>query len=906
MKFTRNKAIALAVFFTISIAASIVLSPLASSQVTFPPGTEIPTYAYINVAPNPIGVGQTVNVNFFLATVIESSEPPTNMSVKITDPDGNTETRGPYTGDTTGGTFFNFVPDQVGNWTFQFFYGGQVTGPGGMFGPGYEGLIQLPSESKVYTLVVQDEPITQSAYPITPLPTQYWETPVSAQNVNEWYKIMGPWLGLGGITFASTGAYNASSLCNPYTPSVLSGHILWTKTWGAGGIVGGIAGGTQDTGNYWSTRQYWPQYAPVIINGKMYSTYYPETTGYSNGILCTDLYSGETLFRINTTSVLRAGMTTQWKTANMYGAIGPYIWTTGNLPYSETGGVNCQSTQYEVSEYMGFTSYSQKEAYNMYSAETGQYVLSIINAPSSLVIKEDASGHLIGYYINSTVGTVNTYGPAPPMGAIPATGSVNITANQPVLCAFNFSQALGNTWGWSPSVNTAIDFRYGVMWAEPIPVEIDGAPISPTLSIDAINPLSGDAVILTAGYVHMQGGGDEQSGWLVVASMDDTTGDLLMCKNFTYPTFQSLLPFTRTTSTNIDGVRTITNLVNNKVDAFNVRTGEKLWSTTLASHSGDTDIYNIFGYKGAGANGLFIVFGLGGDIWAFNAKSGEQLWYTNTTALIGDPGIETPYGIWPLWVFSPQAFTTDVAYLTIGHEYNPPLFHGAQILAINMTDGSLIWSQLGTHIRSVAIANGVLLSLNAYDNQIYAFGKGPTSVTIEAPSVGVTTATPIRITGTVMDVSAGVEQSEIAKNFPNGLPCVSDASQSKWMEHVYQNQPVPADVTGVPITIAVVDSNGNYREIGVTTSTPSGTFGFTWTPDIPGDYILYASFAGSNSYWPASAQTSFHASESTTPPPTETAIQADNTMTVVGVGIAVIIAVIIVGVLILLSLRKRP
>ena len=235
---------------------------------------------------------------------------------------------------------------------------------------------------------MQEEPIVQTGYPLTPLPVSYWETPVSAQNVQNWYKIMGPWLGLGSITFASTGAYNVSSLCNPYTPSVTSGHILWTKTWGAGGVVGGSAGGTEDSGSYWSTRQYWPQYAPVIMNGKMYSTYYPETTGYSNGIVCTDLYTGETLWKLNTTSVLRCGMTTQWKTPNMYGVIGPYIWTTGNLPAAETGGKIIQSTGTE----MGIFGPSAKPAYNLYSAETGQYVLSIVNA-SSMTIKEDGFGN---------------------------------------------------------------------------------------------------------------------------------------------------------------------------------------------------------------------------------------------------------------------------------------------------------------------------------------------------------------------------------------------------------------------------------------------------------------------------------------------------------------------------------
>ena len=101
--------------------------------------------------------------------------------------------------------------------------------------------------------------------------------------MQQWSKITGDWLGLGSITFASTGTYNVTTRYNPYTDSVLSGHVLWTKEWLAGGVAGGesvgTSGGTEDSGSYWSTRQYQPQYAPVIINGKMYSTWYPETMG---------------------------------------------------------------------------------------------------------------------------------------------------------------------------------------------------------------------------------------------------------------------------------------------------------------------------------------------------------------------------------------------------------------------------------------------------------------------------------------------------------------------------------------------------------------------------------------------------------------------------------------------------
>ena len=110
--------------------------------------------------------------------------------------------------------------------------------------------------------------------------------------------------------------------------------------------------------------------------------------------------------------------------------------------------------------------------------------------------------------------------------------------------------------------------------------------------------------------------------------------------------------------------------------------------------------------------------------------------------------------------------TNDIAYFAIGHEYNPPLFHGAQLLALNATTGQLVWSTLDMSIESTSISDGIMLSRNAYDNQIYAFGKGPSATTVNAPSIGVTTATPITITGTVMDISAGAITKVQFKELP--------------------------------------------------------------------------------------------------------------------------------------------
>ncbi len=136
----------------------------------------------------------------------------------------------------------------------------------------YNSVCADPSQSLPTTLVVQQEPVVQHTFPFTPLPTHWWQTPVSAENSQNWYTLTGAWLGLRANDFASTGSYNNSGYYNPYTESVNAGHVLWTKPWLAGGVAGGILGGGEVQSHYWSTFQYTPRYAPVCINGILYST----------------------------------------------------------------------------------------------------------------------------------------------------------------------------------------------------------------------------------------------------------------------------------------------------------------------------------------------------------------------------------------------------------------------------------------------------------------------------------------------------------------------------------------------------------------------------------------------------------------------------------------------------------
>jgi hypothetical protein len=196
---------------------------------------------------------------------------------------------------------------------------------------------------------------------------------------------------------------------------------------------------------------------------------------------------------------------------------------------------------------------------------------------------------------------------------------------------------------------------------------------------------------------------------------------------------------------------------------------------------------------------------------------------------------------------------------------------------------------------------------SAENSQIYTIGKGPSTMTIEAPKTSIELGKSLVISGTVTDISAGTKQAEQTARFPNGVAAVSDASMSQWMEYVYQQKPKPTNTTGVPVTLSVIDSNGNYRTIGTTTSDSDGYFTYQWKPDIEGQYRVYATFAGSESYYGSHAETSFAVDPTAaTPAPTQTPATpiAEQYFSPAIAGL--FIAIIAVGLLTILSLKKKP
>ena len=159
----------------------------------------------------------------------------------------------------------------------------------------------------------------------------------------------------------------------------------------------------------------------------------------------------------------------------------------------------------------------------------------------------------------------------------------------------------------------------------------------------------------------------------------------------------------------------------------------------------------------------------------------------------------------------------------------------------------------------------------------------------------------------MIDTAAGTKQNEQTARFPNGVPAVADEYMTPWMEYVYQQKPKPADATGVEVVLSVLDPNNNVYEVGRTTSDASGMFKLMFTPEVPGEYTVIATFEGSESYWPSFAETAIGVSEAPAATPAPTPMpESIADMYFVPAVIGIIVAIAIVGALLALMLRKRP
>jgi hypothetical protein len=327
--------------------------------------------------------------------------------------------------------------------------------------------------------------------------------------------------------------------------------------------------------------------------------------------------------------------------------------------------------------------------------------------------------------------------------------------------------------------------------------------------------------------------------------------------------------------------------------AWNVKTGQFAWGPTTpytngwALYNWETDFV---------VNDMVFNWGFDGIIHAFNVTDGSSLWNFNA----GIAGSLNPYGVNALYQGIVVADGTIFAQTGDHGNGVQPLYQGEMLMAIDEATGASLWNMSGWFDQP-ALADGVLLTQNLYDNQIYAFGQGPSATTVTAsPEVGGV----VTIQGTVTDQSLGA----------NGTACIADQYMSTWMAHLYEQQPLPAnfpcDTAGVQVSLTAIDPNGNTVTIGSATSDAYGHYVFKWTPSttVTGLYTIIATFSGTNSYYGSVAETSTSTvpPPAATPTPTATPTSIANMYFVPAVaGLAVLIIVVAI-VLAILMLRKRP
>ena len=350
MQIAKNKiaTMAIAIFFMLSMSASMMLIPSTRAQ-----STDIPTYAYIQVAPNPIGIGQTATIYIWLDKTIYDTALGNdirfhNYALTIIAPDGTTTTQTfAVVSDPTSNQYTKYTPTQVGTYTLKFSFPGQtytfnetvMT----MFGPGstsmYIGDYYEPSNTST-TLTVQQQqvpPPTGSS----PLPTAFWTRPIYGEN-NIWYTISSNWLGTGSPVNSATGSGNIGTvgggLVQRYPGDAvgsLTSHIMWTYPIESGGVVGGndmpIQGDTYFEGSAYFTRLT----NPIIMDGDLFYTM-PVSFGGNNAgpTVCQSLTTGQIIWSSTNIPPLSFGYIFDVQDPNQHGVYPPLLFSTGSGGFS--------------------------------------------------------------------------------------------------------------------------------------------------------------------------------------------------------------------------------------------------------------------------------------------------------------------------------------------------------------------------------------------------------------------------------------------------------------------------------------------------------------------------------------------------------------------------------------------
>ncbi|MEM1660863.1 MAG: PQQ-binding-like beta-propeller repeat protein [Candidatus Bathyarchaeia archaeon] len=797
------------------------------------------TYGYVIASPNPVGVNQDVLLIFGLTDYLyQWPDGFEGITITVERPDGKTETLGPFKTDSTGATGAVYKPTMVGTYYFQLHFPGQnYTWPGTpLFDPTFRAGTTTyfqPCTSEKFALTVQEQPLP--THPGFPPPQEYWTRPIDSQ-IREWTYIAGNWLGPPPINFYAP--YNQG----PETP-----HILWAKHYlGVGGALGGgLAGGAYEytsgidehgfeTGDAYEGlfgRGYPVFSRSVIIGGVLYFNRYKVGGGtrVDHEVVAVDIRTGEEIWARNwNRTMLAYGQMFYWDSFN-YHAVFPYLIATRTV---------------------GTATY-----WDFYDASTGRWVFSYSNVPSG-VMHYGPKGEIIIYTFDLLRGWVTKW------------NSTHVVTQRKIQ-TYGPTGMFHGSWIDNYYQGMTLDARLGIMWNKTIPRGLSG-------SVWAVYP---DDIALGAqlwGSWMVQG--DTPCILWAIDLRPGREGQLLYNVTWQKPLGDTAV--STVASCNKERIFVLRVKETRQLYGFNMDTGRQIWGP-----SEPLDWRSVYGVSGVIVYGkLLTAVKFAGQVNCYDVKTGKLLWsYELKDAFAGSEMWQKEFA-GDMWTAVILFVTDGKAYIGVSeHSPNNPLPRGAPFACIDVNTGEEIFRVDGLLRQTdwggpAIIGDSIIVSMDTYDQRIYAIGKGPTQTTVEAPSIGVSVGQAIVVRGKVIDISPGTKDYRIALRFPDGVPAVADECMGEWMLYVYKQFPRPANVKGVWVKLDAVNVyTGEYIDIGGAFTDETGFFTASWQPPKEGLWKIIASFPGSKSYWPSCAHTSIVV---TAPTPAPTPASPEEVQTV--------------------------
>ena len=658
------------------------------------------------------------------------------------------------------------------------------------------------------------------------------------------------WYTLGGNWIESaeptaTGPTSMAAAPNEYAPE--TGHVLFREALTMGGITGGLSGehGFEQGDAYEGKFE-----GPVIIGGILfYNRFNIQSRSVDadlfQEVIAVDLHTGEELW------------------------CKPLIDPDGihqSLDFGQTFYWDSYNT-HGVFDYLWAVDGSSWHAFDPY---TGVWVYSMTGVPSGARMR-GSNDEIFIYNIDKDEGTISFW---------------------------NSSRVISDhgSWGRTIGGDRIYAAEEGIEWTVTVP-ELPDLPGS----VYKVR----DGIILGTDFQRGATAPNPANMWCIaVDNLNPSFTELLWHKTWTPPS-----PTLTVEDVSLEEDLFIVSTKESCVTyGFRLSTGTELWGPTPQRHytdnwghsSGNSWDIILGGYN------KVIAGNYGGQVWCYSAQTGDVEWVYNIT----DPYTEILHN--NRWRFRPSFYTDGKLYIE-NTEHNPrdPQARGAPILCLDIETGELIWQlpyRQSEWSSTMIIGDSIIVAQNTYDCHLYAIGKGPSKTTVQTPLTALRLGESVIIQGSVLDISPGTSDPDIAIRFPNGVAAVSDDDMTDWMLHVYNQFEAPTDVEGVEVFIKVQDPNGEYYSATVTTD-KNGMFSHMWAPGVVGEYHVTAMFEGTDSYYASEATTAFgvDATQATLEPEVDLSPVEDSIsslMTYVLVILVIVIIALLIAIYSLLKSRK--